>query len=125
MTSVKFIDCDEVYYRYCDECGNVENKQLFWHEKDFTLCFECLMNLAKEHLFATAIAKESIKTKRRTITEDVRNSLMIKANYKCELCFSDKKLEIDHIMPFALGGSTSIDNLRVLCKSCNLKRRQQ
>lgn len=125
MTSVKFIDCDEVYYRYCDECGNVEHKQLFWPEKDFTLCFECLMTLAKEHLFASIVAKESIKTKRRTITEDARTTLMNKANHKCELCGSVEKLEIDHIVPFALGGNTSIDNLRVLCKSCNLKRRHQ
>lgn len=125
MTTVNFTDSNEAYHRYCDECGNIEHKQLFWHKKDFTLCFECLTNLAKEHLFPSAAAKESIKTKRRTITEDMRNALLIKANHRCELCMSDERLEIDHIVPFAFGGNTSIDNLRVLCKSCNLKKRQQ
>lgn len=125
MTTITFADSGESYYRHCDNCGNVEHKQLFWPEKDFTLCFECLTNLAKEHLFASIVATESIKTKRRIISEDVRNDLLKKAGHKCELCMSCEKLEIDHIIPFALGGSTSIDNLRILCKSCNLKRRQK
>ena len=35
-------------------------------------------------------------------------------------CGSPWDLEIDHITPFALGGETSLDNLRVLCSAHNL-----
>ena len=38
---------------------------------------------------------------------------------KCENCGSKFALEIDHRIPFAKGGTTSSENLRLLCKSCN------
>ena len=42
---------------------------------------------------------------------------------KCTKCGSTFKLEIDHIKPFALGGNTSKDNLRLLCRNCNQRAR--
>ncbi len=38
---------------------------------------------------------------------------------KCKICGSSYALEIDHIKPFALGGKTKPDNLRLLCRNCN------
>ena len=38
---------------------------------------------------------------------------------KCENCGGKFALEIDHRIPFAKGGPTSSENLRLLCKSCN------
>jgi hypothetical protein len=31
-------------------------------------------------------------------------------------------MHIDHIIPRKVGGDHSLDNLRVLCKSCNLRK---
>ena len=42
-----------------------------------------------------------------------------KANGRCELCQSHFRLEIDHQVPFALGGKTVRENLRLLCRNCN------
>lgn len=38
---------------------------------------------------------------------------------KCTLCNSDHDLCIDHILPVTKGGKSKLDNLRVLCRSCN------
>lgn len=43
----------------------------------------------------------------------------------CVRCGSTFKLEIDHIQPFSMGGKTTKENLRVLCRSCNQRARIQ
>lgn len=49
----------------------------------------------------------------------VRRQVFAKAGNVCEKCKSQHALEIDHIKPKAMGGADDIDNLRVLCRSCN------
>jgi hypothetical protein len=41
------------------------------------------------------------------------------AKGKCENCNSQYALEIDHKFPKAHGGDDSLENLRLLCRSCN------
>ena len=43
---------------------------------------------------------------------------------KCGYCRSKlgKKYHVDHIMPLALNGSNSRDNLQILCVLCNLRK---
>ena len=38
---------------------------------------------------------------------------------KCTLCGSTHALEVDHIIPKAKGGPDTLENLRLLCRSCN------
>ena len=41
----------------------------------------------------------------------------------CRYCGSDEEpLHIDHIIPRKRGGTHDLDNLQVLCKSCNLRK---
>jgi 5-methylcytosine-specific restriction endonuclease McrA len=41
----------------------------------------------------------------------------------CRYCGSDQEpLHIDHIIPRKAGGTHDLDNLQVLCKSCNLRK---
>ena len=41
----------------------------------------------------------------------------------CQLCGTDEgEMHIDHIIPRKVGGGHDLDNLRVLCKSCNLRK---
>jgi len=35
------------------------------------------------------------------------------------MCGTEERLSVDHIVPRTLGGSDSLDNLQVLCSSCN------
>jgi len=66
----------------------------------------------------------------RTVSVQKKRELFKRAGLQCEhldpktqiRCASKFKLEIDHRLPFALGGSNDQDHLRVLCKSHNLNR---
>lgn len=43
----------------------------------------------------------------------------------CQICrinVPDNEIEFDHIIPIAKGGPTRVENLRVLCRSCNRKK---
>jgi 5-methylcytosine-specific restriction endonuclease McrA len=41
----------------------------------------------------------------------------------CAVCGTDQgEMHIDHIIPRKVGGTHDLDNLRVLCKSCNLRK---
>ena len=41
----------------------------------------------------------------------------------CALCGTDEgDMHIDHIIPRVIGGDHSLENLRVLCAACNLRK---
>ncbi|MDZ4678633.1 MAG: HNH endonuclease signature motif containing protein [Oligoflexia bacterium] len=65
---------------------------------------------------------------KRTISSALKRKVWQKYHSQCSFqtmdgksCDSKYGLEIDHVRPLALGGETSIDNLRLLCKSHNQK----
>jgi 5-methylcytosine-specific restriction endonuclease McrA len=41
---------------------------------------------------------------------------------KCSNCDSIFALEVDHLRPYAVGGKTKEENLRLLCRSCNQRK---
>lgn len=40
----------------------------------------------------------------------------------CRINVRDDEIEFDHIIPVAKGGPTTVENLRLLCRSCNRKK---
>ena len=42
---------------------------------------------------------------------------------QCTNCGTTHNLNYDHILPYAMGGSSSIENLRLLCSQCNQRAR--
>jgi len=48
---------------------------------------------------------------------------VFKRDKTCQKCGSIHYLNFDHITPYALGGNTSIQNLRLLCSNCNQRER--
>ena len=37
----------------------------------------------------------------------------------CQMCGTEERLSVDHIVPRHLGGDDNLTNLQVLCSSCN------
>ena len=69
--------------------------------------------------------------RRRSINDTTRYAVLERAGFKCQCCGmkplknNDVILHIDHIIPYSLGGSDSIDNLQVLCYKCNISKRNK
>ena len=73
------------------------------------------------------IAKaDQIHKTKRDINLRLRFKVMQRDNFKCCMCGASPAtdptviLHIDHIIPWAKGGETTIDNLQTLCSKCNL-----
>lgn len=76
--------------------------------------------------FAAKKSRE-IKRPRQYIPVDTKRALFKKSNGCCEYidkktgkrCDSKYQLQIDHIQPWARGGSNQLENLRILCRTHN------
>lgn len=56
----------------------------------------------------------------------LRYEILRRAGGRCELCgvsHEEVPLQVDHIIPRALGGSNDPSNLQVLCRTCNADKR--
>ena len=52
-----------------------------------------------------------------------RDRVLKRDGYSCQICGTDEgEMHVDHVIPRKVGGDNSMDNLRVLCKSCNLRK---
>lgn len=73
----------------------------------------------------------------RSITKRMRKSIFLRDDYTCKNCniqilFEVKLnpawenklcyLEIDHIIPFSLGGNNEAENLQTMCNRCNASK---
>ncbi|MFD4608290.1 HNH endonuclease [Streptomyces sp. NPDC058440] len=48
-----------------------------------------------------------------------RARVLARDRFICQRCSSRERLEVDHIVPVARGGSWELTNLWVLCRSCH------
>lgn len=66
---------------------------------------------------------ERIKDRGRFTKEDICRLLESQAG-KCNgcKCSIENGFEIDHVMPIALGGMNTADNLQLLCRTCNRRK---
>ncbi len=76
------------------------------------------MNQSKSLTSPWAPQKERAKNV-RPLKAGVRRQVWKRAQSKCENCGSNYALQIDHKVPRAVGGSNELENLRLLCQSCN------
>jgi hypothetical protein len=59
----------------------------------------------------------------RSVPQDVKVVVWQRDGGKCVQCGAADYLEYDHIIPFSKGGASSTDNVQLLCRRCNLKKR--
>jgi hypothetical protein len=58
----------------------------------------------------------------RYICNKTKYEVFLRFKSTCNYCGSREKLEIDHIHPYSKGGGSNIENLQLLCKTCNIKK---
>lgn len=57
--------------------------------------------------------------KREPIPRDVRKAVWARDEGKCVECGGDFDLQYDHIIPFSMGGASTVENLQLLRAPCN------
>jgi len=68
---------------------------------------------------------KELRTISRSIPREVQLRVCRRDNNVCQLCAKnvlDKDIHFDHIIPWSKGGSSDENNIRILCKKCNLER---
>lgn len=59
---------------------------------------------------------------RPPIPDAVRDTVYARDGHMCVICTATDDLTLDHIYPWSLGGPDTVENLRVLCRSCNSRK---
>lgn len=59
---------------------------------------------------------------RATIPGHIMQLVFDRDGGKCVLCGSTDDLQFDHILHHSKGGADSVENLRLLCRTCNQRR---
>ena len=62
---------------------------------------------------------------RQPLPKWLRTAVMERDGHRCVKCDAAGPLAIDHIFPWSRGGEDTLDNLQVLCKPCNSKKRDK
>lgn len=52
--------------------------------------------------------------------QHLRLQVLHRDGWQCTRCGSRQRLEVDHVVPLADGGTDDKDNLRTLCRACHV-----
>jgi hypothetical protein len=58
----------------------------------------------------------------RSIPQSVKHAVWHRDGGRCIQCGSVHSIHFDHVIPFSKGGANNIENLQLLCASCNLSK---
>jgi 5-methylcytosine-specific restriction endonuclease McrA len=67
-------------------------------------------------------ADEAGRPTRTPIPTEMRRLVFERDGGKCVECEERFDLQYDHILPVALGGATTVENLQLLCADCNRRK---
>jgi len=116
--------------KYSDLTKEVSQYSSATYEKRFGTwrkALEAFVNWVNEGTLPEIRTSSPQKSKRatpRNINWRLRAMVLMKDGAKCKLCGATPqdgaKLHVDHIIPWARGGETVLDNLQILCEKCNI-----
>ena len=62
---------------------------------------------------------------RSKLYADLKHRIRTRDKNQCVNCGSTKNLEFDHKIPISKGGKTTFNNVQLLCRSCNRRKRDR
>jgi len=76
---------------------------------------DSLTRITKRQLLIPQTSMES-----RHIPQGVKTAVWQRDQGKCAQCGATSYLEFDHTIPFSKGGASTVGNVQLLCRRCNL-----
>jgi hypothetical protein len=67
-------------------------------------------------------AEETGRPTRTSVPTELRRAVFERDGGRCVECDEAFDLQYDHILPVALGGATTLENLQLLCADCNRRK---
>ena len=92
---------------------------LFYRGEENAKSLELRTNYLRAKQLGKSNKETVLKTKRKTIPQNVKDKVWNRDDGKCVECGSNENLEFDHIIPFSKGGANTYRNLQLLCEHCN------
>jgi hypothetical protein len=77
--------------------------------------------LQRAHMMLNA-EQNAVGNRRQPIPRELRRMVFERDGGRCVECDSNFDLQYDHVIPVALGGATSFENLQLLCGPCNREK---
>jgi HNH endonuclease len=70
------------------------------------------------------LARESAgpAARRERIAPEIRRAVFERDGGRCVDCGSGFDIQYDHVIPLSMGGAGTVENLQVLCASCNQRK---
>jgi hypothetical protein len=65
---------------------------------------------------------ETLRQSRPRIPDTIRLAVYERDGFRCLHCGTTERLSLDHIHPWSLGGTDTIENLQTLCQPCNSRK---
>ena len=90
----------------------------FYYDKDYEYLYQDCLKHGNER-YAKRTAKQRLRMYANLFNRDMRKQLLNKDS-TCKKCNSNKDLHIDHIVPITKGGKNTVENVQVLCRTCNI-----
>lgn len=81
------------------------------------LLIDMAVKIAKRQLIPPMSAGDT-----RHIPQHIKQAVWQRDRGKCVQCSATAYLEFDHIIPFSKGGASSVNNVQLLCRKCNLTK---
>ena len=111
-------DGDRTYWAF--------EQRIWWEDDD--LNSQDVLALVRERLRRpprtlerahAALASETAERRREPIPRAVRLAVFERDGGRCAECGSSFEIQYDHVIPLALGGANTAENLQILCAPCN------
>ncbi len=102
-----------------EDSGGVDSEEIKMRIKHFAYLRNKQMQKISREVQAFENQEQVPNTQRERVSESVRLFVWQRDEGTCVKCGAKEKLEFDHIIPVAEGGSNTERNIQLLCESCN------
>jgi 5-methylcytosine-specific restriction endonuclease McrA len=75
-----------------------------------------------ERAHAAMAANGAGTARREVISRQVRLAVFERDGGRCVECGSGFDIQYDHVIPFSMGGASTVENLQILCADCNRRK---